>query len=348
MSELDTVRQAIVDQKAKIVELKNKLNNIRVVMKPLSDAAKLDLEEKQMRAGAEAMMPWDPNTAQTWLQGAENTGIRREQIESKKTADTEKKALQQAATTKYQKALEAWSASKDDTNLRNSLYIAMQELRNTGIPAKDPIEQYIAESQGERRIGITQDAANRQITQDQLNAALAEKRSNMEERRFQLELAKFAEDQKKNQTEMKGEKLSGEAIQKIANLKTVLTSLDEIEGIIGDFNASGITVPGVRDLNYTAKLASENLGRVQSGGAITADELVTFKDLISPGALDIFDRGASYLTRVQKLKNSINGKINSFAVAGRDVTGGTGGSGASNNPPPPPPPATGNSLKDLF
>lgn len=329
MLDLEKTRQDIAQKKQEIASIRQQINNIRVVVPSRTQDENLALQERQTRAGAEAMMSFDPNTAMNWLQNAENTGIRRDQVQDRSAMNAEKKALQEKAKEEYNQALQAWSANKDDSNARNALYIAMQNLRSNGVSVSDPISQHINEKQGNANLDIRTAESQMKADQEEFNRKMREEGLKLDQASLDLQRAKFYADQQKTAQELAskkgGESLDSTSIAQLSNLQTVLASIEEIKNAFGRFkNSSGLTdkYNSFRDLTGSAMIGSENLGRVQSGGAISGDELKTFKALIAPQTLDYLDGGSSYLNNVEKLKSAIDRKMANFSNKGRSLTGG--------------------------
>jgi chromosome segregation ATPase len=140
----------------------------------------------------------------------------------------------------------------------------------------------------------------------------------MDMERLALDRQRYLDQQKANQNKLSSEntKLNTETVGKISNLQTVTQSINEITNSMERLLSNPFDLQAFQDYKYSVALASENLGRVQSGGAITADELVTFKNLIAPSALAILDKGEGYKRNIKKLETAINNKIQNFAQGG--------------------------------
>lgn len=69
---LEDLLQAKTQKEQEIASLKQKLQHMKFTVPEMTDEEKDDLEEQRLRAGAEAYMDYDPNTAYSWIQQAEN------------------------------------------------------------------------------------------------------------------------------------------------------------------------------------------------------------------------------------------------------------------------------------
>jgi hypothetical protein len=206
----------------------------------------------------------------------------------------------------------------------------MSDARALGVSVKDPIADYRSEQLAGSTIASTTSRDNLANQQAEFNRKMQEEGLKLDQDSLTLQRSKFAADQQKTAIELAnkkgGEPLDSTSIAQLSNLQTVLASIEEIKDAFDRFkNSNGLTdkYSSWRDLSGSAMLGSENLGRVQSGGAISGDELKTFKTLISPQSLDYLDGGDSYLKNVAKLKAAIENKMENFSTKGRGLTNGT-------------------------
>jgi hypothetical protein len=244
-----------------------------------------------------------------------------------KTAESEGlKAQQELAMQKIKEASELWSKNKEDQGLQTMLTNAVNDAKTVRLSIPNPIETWIRDKASTQGADQRQQSIELQKSGQEFNQEMQRENSKRDNEKLALEKAKFAKEAKAESEKLKGSALDSTSIAQLSNLKTVLTSIAEIKNAFEKFqNASSVgeKYEAIRDLKGSALLGSENLGRVQSGGAIQAEELATFKTLMSPSTLDFVDGGASYLNNVAKLEASINGKIGNFATKGRSLTGGT-------------------------
>ena len=68
---IDELRQAIEAKKQEIATIQNNIDHIKVEIPAMTEDEKDALAEQQSRAAADAMMEYDPETAQAWLDKAE-------------------------------------------------------------------------------------------------------------------------------------------------------------------------------------------------------------------------------------------------------------------------------------
>ena len=78
MATVQELMQMKREKEAEISSLKQQLSHIRVTVPELTDDEKDALEEQRLRAGAEAYMGYDPNTAQSWLNQADTLKANKE------------------------------------------------------------------------------------------------------------------------------------------------------------------------------------------------------------------------------------------------------------------------------
>ena len=139
-------------------------------------------------------------------------------------------------------------------------------------------------------------------------------------------LLKEKESEAKAERQAKADKeVSGELAGKIAGLDLMIKSVDELNELYEKEGASGIAFQALTPnskYNNIMSLSSENLGRVQSGGAINPEEVKTFKGLISWSPT-----GEPYADKLRRARN--------MAVVKRDAMRSKGGSLATSAPESP-------------
>jgi hypothetical protein len=283
-----------------------------------------DLDEsKRMTAGAEALMRFNPESGMATLE--KGRALADKASNAKDSQEAKKAALESVDV-----ATRLWQEKRDDQSLTADLYRAMSDARALGVSVKDPIADYRSEQLAGSTIASTTSRDNLANQQAEFNRKMQEEGLKLDQDSLTLQRSKFAADQQKTAIELAnkkgGEPLDSTSIAQLSNLQTVLASIEEIKDAFDRFkNSNGLTdkYSSWRDLSGSAMLGSENLGRVQSGGAISGDELKTFKTLISPQSLDYLDGGDSYLKNVAKLKAAIENKMENFSTKGRGLTNGT-------------------------
>lgn len=295
-------------------KLRTRLGELRGMLKQANQPVDATaLEADRLKAGANTYMKYDVPAATEMLQKSESMYAKKA---DKEALETSKKI----ALDKYNEAISAWQMNKEGNAEQQGVLQALAEARQYGLALTNPISNYVQEKQ----FGASMDLKK---SESDFKRIMDEKSNAREEKRLGISLAQLELDRKKLEADLAktatGAKLPAETTAKISNLQTVLASVKEIQDLLDEVTASP-SLTGIQELRYTIKLASENLGRVQSGGAITSDELVTFRNLIAPGALDVLDGFNAYKSNVNRLTTSISNKISNLASEGKTITNPTG------------------------
>lgn len=111
--ELGQLLQLKKEKEAQIASIRQQLQHIKVTVPEMTEDEKDALEEQRLRAGAEAYMDYDPNTAYAWLQQAENLKAKRE-LAAATLEDKQRKELE----------------AKDINSIENVKQIAIQYRAN--------------------------------------------------------------------------------------------------------------------------------------------------------------------------------------------------------------------------
>lgn len=125
IQELQAKKEALIAEreqiKSDIASIKSQQQNMKVTIPSMTDADNETVQEKQFRAGAEAMMEYDPSTAQSWLLRADEIAARREA----RANGTSPSAIRQQLRMARDRAYESYKNDKLDDNVRE---ISRQEM----------------------------------------------------------------------------------------------------------------------------------------------------------------------------------------------------------------------------
>ena len=253
-------------------------------------------------------------------------------VEARSSEKMEKKLSQKEAESVFNEAVSLWRKDPENQALKDNVNLAHGKAQTAGLKLVNPVEQQIRQKAIEFNQGIQSATLDLQKAKAAWDQVQDEKRNDLDQKKLSLALAEFANKADEAKKKQSGSTLPSETVAKISNLQTVLESLENIEQEIQNYKTSGFSFDGLRSGKYAIDLAVENLGRVQSGGAISADEVRNFKNLISPSLLDVTDNGDQYLRNVQNLKNAINNKITNLSSEGRAITNQNAGKTITNAP----------------
>lgn len=291
-------------------KLRTRLGELRNMLKQANQPVDATtLEADRLKAGANAYMKYVVPVATEMLQKSEA-------LASKQGERQDLNAQKKIALDQYNEAISAWQRNKEGNAEQQGVLSALANARQYGLALTNPISNYVQEKQFGATMDLKKSEADFKRIMDEKSNAREDKRVSISMAQLDLDRKKFEADLAKTQT---GAKLPAETTAKISNLQTVLTSIKDIQELLDEVTTNP-SLTGIQELRYTIKLASENLGRVQSGGAITSDELVTFRNLIAPGALDVIDGFVAYKNNVQRLTTSISNKISNLASEGKLIT----------------------------
>ena len=162
-------------------------------------------------------------------------------------------------------------------------------------------EQFLAEDQRE------QAAADKKLDQESRKELIRARGT--EERRLELlrqRGRRALADQKLDQdvnltTKQKLAKLSGEKAKRLDNVKASIKAIRGMGAALGA-GQNTFSVIGDNDFTLNRSLFEEALGRMQSGGAITKDEVAKFKRM-APGATDSPEIQQQKLSQMAALMN---------------------------------------------
>ena len=266
------------------------LNKMRGVATKPSDAD--EVESKRLRAGAEANMKYDRNTAMEWIQKADA-------LDAKKDERTKLKADQNIALDNYKQAVEAWRKNPEGNNEYNAMLSTIADGRAVGLTLTNPITNYTQEQQFATT--MEEKKAGREQTAQQYAESLEQRRKEFSSDAWFKQQNLILAQQKKDQVDRKSMQLTGDEAAKLGQMEdaepiiqaleskvaddmVMNAAVDQIntndDSMVGNLFARGVnslSSPETQKYANAKRAISQMLARDLSGAAIGKEEWQAFQ-----------------------------------------------------------------------
>jgi len=261
------------------------------------------VESERLKAGAETYMKYDPETAMSWLDKAEN----RETKAAERGAKTEQ---QQAALQIVDAATRAWQKDKENPSLQADFWRARNSATALGSTVKDVVADYRQEQQIQASAGQKKEEFAYKKEADAKDLELRRQQLQQQNAQFYANLA----DRARERMAAKDQDNAGAAIKNADRVAAydqaekaatkLLQLAKEAEGSILD--QAKTYVPG-SEFQIQADFLVDGWSKAMSGAATGTNEEKMYKRIGDPGffnpfAQDYGDKMAAVLSMLREKK----------------------------------------------